>query len=220
MPAYLIEQHTLPNSGAHVTTARPESAGEDPRPLIVSLHYGGPVSPWYGRGLLESVVTPALQELGAIFVAPDCAAERWIEPVGVNAINAAVDWISTQFAVDMTRTALVGYSKGGIGTWALTERFPEKFSCGVVMAGAPPPSLDPERARRWSTPLYIIHAEQDELIPLAPTADMAATLAAAGAPVNIEILPGVSHFETHRFATPLRAAAPWLRAQWGRKVSG
>ena len=70
MPAYLIEQHAPPNSGAHVTTARPESAGEDPRPLIVSLHYGGPVSPWYGRGLLESVVTPALQGWGQYLSRP------------------------------------------------------------------------------------------------------------------------------------------------------
>ena len=96
------------------------------------------------------------------------------------------------------------------------HRAVSRKACGIVMAGAPPPSLDPERARRWSTPLYIIHAEQDELIPLAPTADMAATLAAAGAPVNIEILPGVSHFETHRFATPLRAAAPYGRNGVGK----
>jgi dienelactone hydrolase len=217
MPIYKFEQHTLPNGITRVTTAVPDGSG--PYPLVVSLHYGGPVSPWYGRGLLESVVVPAMGDFGAVFIAPDCAADRWRDPSGIAAVSEAMAWVSNtrEIAPDIIpgRSVLVGYSKGGIGAWAIAEQLPELFSCAVVMAGAPPTeALTDERISRWTIPLHVIHAEQDELIPLGPTAAMAAHMQELGAPVTLTTLPGITHFETHRFANPLADAATQLVQHW------
>ena len=49
-----IYQLTLPDSERRYTLAIPDGyTGQEPTPLIVSLHYGGRVTPFYGRGLVE-----------------------------------------------------------------------------------------------------------------------------------------------------------------------
>ena len=66
---------TLPDAGRRYTLVIPAGyTGQEAVPLVVSLHYGGGGTPFYGRGLLESLIEPALRELGAILVAPDSAA--------------------------------------------------------------------------------------------------------------------------------------------------
>jgi len=50
-----------------------DSAQEKP----VALHYGGEVTPFYSKGFMTSLVEPALEDLGAIIVAPDCPSKGW-----------------------------------------------------------------------------------------------------------------------------------------------
>lgn len=116
-------------SGAHCTVAMPDlglaaeprsnaAPGQGPRrdsrlPLIISLHYGGPVSPWYGRGLLEQVVVPALSELTAVMIAPDCPADRWSDDICDAGVIAAMDYAIAELDADPARVLLTGYSLGG-----------------------------------------------------------------------------------------------------------
>ena len=73
-----VTPQTLPASGAPFTLSVPaDHDAHKPAPLVVSLHYGGPAPPYYGRGLLEGVVEPALRTLSAIMVAPDCPGPAW-----------------------------------------------------------------------------------------------------------------------------------------------
>src|SRR5688500_7701121 len=45
--------------------------GLRPVPLVLALHYGGSAFPaFFGRGILELLVQPALEPLGALIVAP------------------------------------------------------------------------------------------------------------------------------------------------------
>ncbi len=63
------------------TLSVPESfSPQQPVPLIIALHYGGTVTPWYGKGYLSILVEPALRELGAVMAAPDCPANGWDNP--------------------------------------------------------------------------------------------------------------------------------------------
>ncbi|MEM7407472.1 MAG: dienelactone hydrolase family protein [Pseudomonadota bacterium] len=208
-----FQQITM-TSGARCTIARAAAdpgADANPQPLVVSLHYGGPVSPWYGRGLLEGVVAPALAELGAVFVAPDCAQEQWASPDGRSAVLEAIDHAKANHAVDDRRVLLTGYSKGGIGTWALVSAIPDTFTAAIVMAGRPPGDLD---AGAWRVPTLAIQAADDELMPLAATEVWIDELRAAGASAQLQVLDGVTHFETHRFGAPLRLAVPWIKRVW------
>ena len=50
-------------------------------------------------------------------------------------INALVDAIETQYAIDPQRVYLTGFSLGGFGTWALGLNSPDRFAALVPVAG-------------------------------------------------------------------------------------
>ena len=66
----------------------------------------------------------------------------------------------------------------------------------------------------WAIPLYVIHAEKDEVFPVAITKKVVETIQTTGVHVTLDVLPGVTHFETHRFVEPLRNTVAWLRWVW------
>src|SRR4051794_14700248 len=69
-----IHELTLSAAGreAAYTVLVPQGYRRDrPAPLVLALHFGGKITPFYGRNVLEILVAPALAELGAIIVAPD-----------------------------------------------------------------------------------------------------------------------------------------------------
>lgn len=214
-------------SGAHCTVAMPDlglaaeprsnaAPGQGPRrdsrlPLIISLHYGGPVSPWYGRGLLEQVVVPALSELTAVMIAPDCPADRWSDDICDAGVIAAMDYAIAELDADPARVLLTGYSLGGIGTWAITAAHPGRFSAAIVMAGLPPTEVDPST---WQVPVHAIQAGADELMPVAKTRAWIDALQAHNVAASLTVLDDVTHFETHQFVAPLRATVPWIKSLW------
>ena len=130
-----VHELVLP-SGAHCAVAEPAQAlSGELRPLVLCLHFGGPVSPWYGRGLLEQLVAPALAATGAVMVAPDYASNAWADAPCAACALEAIELAVADFQADVTRVLLTGYSKGGIGTWTLGAHYAERFSATVVMAG-------------------------------------------------------------------------------------
>ncbi len=205
---------TLAPGGQLYTLSVPDGySPAQPAPLVVSLHFGGPVSPHYGRLLLESVVEPALRPLGALMVAPDCDAPAWATPECESFVLDVVDHVANEYAVDRQRVLLTGYSKGGIGTWELAARHPDRFTAAIVMAGRPRPEMS---SVDWRVPLYVIHAREDEVLELGPTEEIVTALRDRGVPVELHILEGVTHYETKHFARALRMALPWLERTWGR----
>ena len=207
-----LSQERLGEGGPRYTLSTPPTvAGGDLVPLVISLHYGGPVSPWYGRGLLEGVVEPALRPLGAVIAAPDCPAPTWADSPCEQTVLDLISHLQDTLPVDPQRVVLTGYSKGGIGTWALAAQYPARFSAAIVMAGRPPRAWSPER---WRLPMHIVHAREDEVLHLAPVQAAFKTLQDAGAPVTLKVVEGISHYETHRFAEPLGETVPWLNEVW------
>ena len=102
---------------------------------------------------------------------------------------------------------------GGAGTWYLAARNPDRFSAAVIMAGWPPQAIEDIE---WKIPLVIIHSRQDEIVPLQPTEDVVSTLQAKGAPVKLDVLDGITHFEMFRFVEPLRKTVSWVESVWQR----
>ena len=204
---------TLPDDGSLYTLVIPDGySNQEPAPLIVSLHYGGNVTPFYGRGLLDSLIEPALRDLKAIVVAPDSAAGSWANAQAEEQVLALVDHIEATYNIDKNRTLLTGYSMGGMGTWYMAARHPDRFRAAIAMAGRPQADL---WSFNWQTPLYVIHSTADELIDLAPTQSAVEQLQASGAPVHLTVIDEITHFQWPRYRSHLRAAIPWIEATWG-----
>lgn len=207
-----IYQLALPGSGRRYTLAVPEDyTASGPVPLVVSLHYGGEVTPWFGRGLLENVVEPALRELGALIVAPDNASRGWANSEAEQHVLELLEYVSGRYEVDRDRVLITGYSMGGMGTWYLAPRQRGWFTAAIPMAGRPGEDVG---NAAWETPTYAIHSAADELIPLEPTRAAVDRLIERGAPVELVVVEGITHFQTARFMPHLQAAVPWLRRVW------
>ena len=167
------------------------------------------MSPYYGRTLLESVVEPALRSLGAVMVAPDCGAAAWLDCE--TTVLALLDALQKRFNIDPRKTVLTGYSKGGIGTWALASRHPDRFRAAIIMAGRP----DSAALEVWRTPLYLLHGRYDEIFSWEPTQAAFEALRGKGIPVELNLLDNVSHYDMGPFVDALGETAGWLETVWG-----
>ena len=179
-----------------------------PVPLVLALHFGG--SPTgAGRSLTGILMLPALQELGAIIVAPDSVSGRWDSPENERAVIQLLDGILAGYNIDKQKIVVTGFSMGGAGTWHFANKYPERFGAAIPVAGRPtPPSSD------WRMPVFAVHSRQDEVVPIGPAEERIAELKKAGVRAEINILTGITHYETSRFVDGLRKAVPWLKEIW------
>lgn len=212
IPPSKIHERLLETRNLRYAMAFPAGyTGDQPVPLVLALHFGGKVTPYYGKLFLTGLVEPGLRELGALIVAPDCSARDWIQPESETDVLALLDHMLTTYNIDSQRILVTGYSMGGIGTWYLAAHHPNRFAAALVMSGSPPPSVvDVE----WQLPLYVIHSRQDEVLPFEETEAVVHRMKTRGAPVELVAVGGITHYETNRFIAPLRAAVPWIQKAW------
>lgn len=179
-----------------------------PVPLIVVLHYGGAVTPFFGRGIIDGFAEPGFRALHAILVAPDSLGGDWTTEQN----GTAVVWLARQvmktYAVDPRKVALSGYSMGGIGTWFIAARNQDLFTAAIPVASAPAGDAD------WRIPLYVIHSRDDEIMPIARIRDHVDRLKAGGARIEWRELGGLTHYETGAYGPALGEAASWLEQVW------
>lgn len=207
-----VQERVLQPGDRRYTVAIPRGyTANQAVPLVLALHFGGVVTPFYGKLILTGLVEPALRELRAIIVAPDCTASDWTHPRSEADVLALLDHIQDTYAIDPKRTLITGYSKGGIGTWYLAAHHQERFAAALILAGLPQADVVDVQ---WKIPLYVIHSRQDEVIPLDPTETAVKQLWAKGVSVELVVLDGITHYENNRFVEPLRAAVPWIEKVW------
>jgi predicted peptidase len=182
-----------------------------PVPLILALHFGvgGGDAVGAGGDVVQILIGPALAELGAIIVAPDSVRGNWSSPENEKAVNALLDMVIARYSVDKKKVAVTGYSMGGAGSWHFAEKFPERFSAAIPVAGRPPAS-----ASGWRLPVLAIHSRDDQVVPFDPTQTRIAELQEAGVNAKLIALTGITHYQTNRFTAALRQAVPWLREVW------
>jgi len=182
-----------------------------PVPLILALHFGvgGRDAVGAGGDVVQILVGPALADLGAIIVAPDSVRGNWSTPENEKAVNTLLDVVLARYSIDKKKIAVTGFSMGGSGSWYFAEKFPERFSAAIPVAGRPPVS-----ASGWRLPVLAIHSRDDQVAPFDPTEARIAELQKAG--VNAKLIPltGITHYQTSRFRDALRQAVPWLWEVW------
>jgi predicted peptidase len=183
------------------------SAGR-PFPLILALHYGGRVTPYYGKGYLSGLVLPALRDLGAVMIAPDCPGEGWTDPASEQAVMALLQAIQKDYRIDPRRLLITGYSMGATGTWDLVFKHPRLFAAAIPVSGMPPKGIvlsDP------GTPILAIHSRDDELFPLESVRQFIGACESQGIRVELRVVAGLSHYHFDQFVSALREAVPWVR---------
>lgn len=190
--------------------AVPDPLPEGPVPLVLALHYGSPPEPGRALGFLQVLCWPAWKSLGAVFVAPEAPpGSDWTTPRTERMVLALLDHALAKWPVDRDRVVVTGFSMGGVGTWHLAARHPDRFAAAVPVAFNPKPGPAPR------IPLYAISSTADTLFPIEATrAAVAETREAGGDATLVEV--GWTHFDTPAYQAALRDALPWLRAHLDR----
>lgn len=183
----------------------------EPRPLILALHPGGGRTPYYGLSFMRGIVSPALRDLGAIIVAPDCPARAWSDPIAERAVMALLESVMRDYTVDRRRILVTGFSMGGRGTWFMSARHSDFFTAAIPIAGS---SGDEPLDRLGRIPTYVIHSRNDQVVPFAPDEHTTLQLEKLGRVVRFEPLDGVSHYEMGGYVDALARGGRWVAERW------
>jgi len=157
-------------------------------PLLIFLHGAGE------RGNdLEKVKVhgpPKLadeQDFPFVIVSPQCPAGEWWNTY---VLNKLLDDILSSYQIDEDRVYLTGLSMGGFGTWKWVAENPEKFAAIAPICGGG----DPASAWRFrNIPIWIFHGEQDRVVPVKFSQDMAEALESVGADPKLTLYPDAGH---------------------------
>ena len=114
----------------------PTYDGKTKVPLVLALHYGGEVTPFYGRGVIEGLFGPGLRQLEPIIVAPDSLGGDWSTAENEHAAIFLVQSIQKTYQVDERRILVAGFSMGGEGTWHIGGRNQDIFTAAMPVAGS------------------------------------------------------------------------------------
>jgi len=177
-------------------------------PLVMVLHYGGPPTEYYGRGLLEQLVVPAWQALDAVFVAPVIQGAAWQSAFNRDRVRALLARLESHYETSPHARYLVGYSLGAIGCWHWLMETAVPFTAVVPIAGPVPDELDV-----FTTPVYALHSDADRLFASAPIQRRMEALRAANCPLDYRIIQGIDHFNVAGYRAELNALAERLRGK-------
>jgi len=134
----------------------------------------------------------------AIVVFPQCPRESTWSVVETRAIAVtALAETANEFHIDPGRVALTGISMGAAGAWLLAAEAPDKFVslapiCGWLGSQAKA-DLDGFTKRIAAIPTWIVHGDDDNIVPVEESRAMHAALERAGANVRYTELRGVTH---------------------------
>jgi predicted peptidase len=152
----------------------------------------------------------------AFVLAPQCPqGENWSDPE-LNEIRAplqsALDilaMVQKEYSIDSDRIYLVGQSMGGLGVWALLQKFPQQWAGAIVVGSYDGFTNLPAVT---SVPLWIFQWEMDPAVPVEMVRDMVKQLKKAGGSPRYTEYHKVTHeIWDEAFVDPHLVS--WLAAQ-------
>lgn len=180
-------------------------AAGDALPLIVALHGLGDDARNFA-GVFDGLAGPARV---VVLQAPTRHGSGWswfatrrdAGSVSVHAdgVAAAADLVAEEVrALAASRPTkgkpvVTGFSQGGMISFALALRHGELITRAVPVAGWLPEALWPTSRPPGAAPIYALHGDADDVLPLAPTRAGVAHLAKLGLDVELREVPGVRH---------------------------
>lgn len=198
----------------------PGDYGRDPQrrwPLILFLHGAGE------RGYNPLDITrysiPAFlttrSDFPFIVLSPQSLPDDWWSNQ-VDMLDALLDQIQTEYAVDAQRIYLTGQSMGGYGTWALALKYPARFAALVPVASGYDLTADlvpPNICDLKSVPIWVFHGALDQSVPLDQVTAMVQALQNCAGNVRFTLYPDADHLESSNRAYADPALYDWLLRQ-------
>lgn len=212
-PAVLQRTFVAPEAGRilYGISIPPGYTSREPRPLVLALHPGGERTPYYGLSFMRGIVSPALKDLGAIIVAPDCPTRAWSDPAAERAVMALLESVMKEYEIDRRRILVTGFSLGGRGTWFMSSRHADFFTAAIPIAGS---SGEEPLDRLGRIPTYVIHSRNDQVVPFDPDQRTTQQLEKLGRTVRFEALEGLGHYEMGGYIDALARAGRWVAERW------
>lgn len=191
----------------------PKHSPEKPTPLILALHFGGPVSDFYGQGVLDGMVRPALQELDAIIIAPDSVGGGWASKENQASVLALLDAVKSTYSIDQNKTLVTGYSMGGHGTWYFAAQHGDKFTAAIPIAGRP------ADATEIKIPIRAINSTNDQVVRIGPAQKAIENLRKSNPNADIVVIENATHYQRQPFVEALQKLKPWIEDVWDKNAA-
>lgn len=176
--------------------------------IILALHYGGKITPYYGYDFMTHLIEPAFDKFEGIIVAPDCPKIDWKSPESIQAIIELLKHLQYKYHSGNERVIIIGFSMGAVGGWHLLVEHPDLFSAAILIAGSP---IGIELDKIPSIPIYIIHGSSDEFFPIKKVKNAHEFLLKKGIPVKLKVLFNISHYSVNLYIPALRSTKRWLK---------
>lgn len=195
----------------------PASYGQDPQakwPLLVFLHGSREVGRDVSR--LRRAILPQIVEENPAFpfivVSPQSPTRQHGWYPSLDAVEALLDALQTELAIDPDRIYLTGLSMGGYGAWALAMDDPDRFAAIAPVVGGYFYS-----ARRLCAlkdkPVWVFGARLDRNVPLRESERVVNALRSCGGAPRFTVFENADHDLGWELAYRTTELFEWLLQQ-------
>ena len=191
---------------------------DDPLPLVVILHGRGnrpriPQGPLDASLPFRMFIPQAPDPLGDGFTWLAVPTNDPNKELFTRSLSGRADQLAPAIEAfrlmrpTLGKPILVGFSQGGIMTFALATRFPHHFAAAFPMAGWLPPELYPERVKGRPFPyIFAQHGGADTVVPTEKGRQTVSALRARGLKVDYREFAGVGHVVSPQMSDDVRRA--------------
>jgi hypothetical protein len=106
----------------------------------------------------------------------------WWTRFGEDLTLAILQSVSAEYHIDQDRIFLTGMSNGGIGAWIIGMHHADLFAGIAPMASGIDDVLFPFVENLVNTPVYVIHGEEDQVMPVQLSRDLVQEMKRRGVP--------------------------------------
>ena len=116
---------------------------------------------------------------------PDCAPTQ-----AMKTLLQLLGFLPENYSIDASRVYVCGLSMGGMGTFEIVRRDPDRFAAAIAICGGAHPDTAKEIHK---TAWWIFHGEDDPVVPVSHSKKMNTALKEKGADVTLTLYKEVLH---------------------------
>ena len=170
-----------------------EYKAEKPHPSILFLHGSGEQGDDGKKQVsvgLGAAIKLAEDKWNFIVIFPQKPAGRGGFMEHEKLILDILEKTKKEYTLDEKRQYITGLSMGGMGTWSLICKYPDRWAAAAPVCGRGNPADAPKIK---DLPIWNFHGDKDTAVPIKKSQEMIDAIKAAGGNPKFTIYPGVGH---------------------------